>query len=181
MWARPASSRNSGKPANSAARPLRTASANSPSKSQKNGNGRSVAHSSHEQQGNGGAQQQHRGGGAQGLAIGEMGQAPAIGMVTDLIMVLDEIDKGGRCQVARWFAARLAAAMGRRLALVGETLGERASDPADRIVGIIVVIAAACAGQRHAQRMMKVVVPLRIVATAAAGVVAEQVGLVAVV
>ena len=57
-------------------------------------------------------------------------------------------------------AARFAAAIGRRLALVGKALGKHPREPVGRIIGVVGVIAVALAGEQNMQHVMAVIVPL---------------------
>ena len=83
----------------------------------------------------------------------------------------------GRFPIWSWFCRKLtkadggkppdalsapaAAAMGRDLALVGESRGQRAHDVPGGIAGIVLIVAVALAGQQDVPGVMVVVVPLR--------------------
>ena len=69
--------------------------------------------------------------------IGERRQPFAESAIADLIVVLQEKHKGGRRQVGARRAARLAVAMGRRLALIDEAFLQAAGQRAARLVGIV--------------------------------------------
>ena len=116
----------------------------------------------HEQQRHLRAQQQEGLTGAHGLGRCQRGQSFAESAVADLVVVLEEADERRGRQVGRRLAARRAARVGRRLALIGETLGQGAPQPCRRIVGEIGIVAGALAGERHVQRVMQIVVPLRL-------------------
>src|SRR5262249_12455969 len=94
--------------------------------------------------------------------IGQCRQALTQRAVADLVVVLQKQNKGGRRQVAARRAALLAAAMARRLSLVGEAFREHARDPRGGIVGIIGVVAVVLAGEQHVERVVAVIVPLRV-------------------
>ena len=64
----------------------------------------------------------------------------------------------GSCALG--FAALLAAAEGRGLALIGKALRQRARNAVGRVL-VVAVIALALAGQQHVPGMVIVVVPLR--------------------
>ena len=70
-------------------------------------------------------------------------------------------------QCAAGLAARRAAAMRRRLALVGEAFGQAAAEMLRAALGVVGVVAVALAGQAGVQGVVEVVVPLRGVARAA--------------
>ena len=95
-----------------------------------------------------------------GRGGGERAQALAERPVADMIMVLQEDDEcAGRKSRARPPARR--AAMGRDLALKGESLRQR---PREQLrLAIVAVIAAPLACRRDVQHMVRIVVPLRCV------------------
>jgi len=79
--------------------------------------------------------------------------------ITDLIVVLQEVDEGRRRQLAARLAARLLAPEFRDLALIDEAGGERARKIHARRL-VIAVIAGMLAGQHHVPDVMIIVVPL---------------------
>ena len=121
-------------------RPLRTASASSPPKSQKNGNGVFEPHSSPMNSiGIIGASKVIAKRRLDRLRIGDALEPVAERAVADLVVVLQEIDEGGRRKAAARLAAQLAAAMRGGLALIDEARAERAGE----------VVAAAIADSRR--------------------------------
>ena len=154
MLAALSSSSNGGKPANSARRPSRTASARSPLKSAKKRNGVSRAEFlAHEQERNRGREQEDRQHAAQCPGRRERMQPLAEGAIADLVVVLQEVDERVRRQVRARLAARLALAERRRLALVGEAFGQaRGRDAAQRLVRVVGVVAVRLAGERARAR-----------------------------
>src|SRR5690606_9916104 len=72
-----------------------------------------------------------------------------------------EGDKGGGREMRRRLAARRAAAIRGRLALIGEAFGEGAAEALCRAIRVIGVVAAALSGKLDAERVVDVVVPLR--------------------
>lgn len=99
----------------------------------------------------------------------------------DLVVVLDEVDEGGGRQVPAGFAANLAAAVARGIALVDVAGGECGGELVDRPL-VILVIAVQLTGQQHVDHVVVVVVPLGGVGVGiAAGLVGEEARLVGVV
>ena len=92
-------------------------------------------------------------------------------------MVLEKADEGGGGEVSARLTAR-AAAVARVLALVGEALGEGATERRRRRL-VIGIVAASLAREQRVQGVVHVVVPLRTEERRA--VAGEEVGLVAVV
>ena len=82
-------------------------------------------------------------------------------MIADLVMILNEGDKGGRRQRGRRFTAQRALAMLGGFALVVEAFGEHAPQPLRAMLEIVPVIAALGVGTQHAQYVVIVIVPLR--------------------
>ncbi len=79
-------------------------------------------------------------------------------------------------------SAQRTAAVARGLALVGEARGEGTAEVAQRVVGVVLVVAGVLAGQEDVQRVVEIVVPLRRVGLRrAADVARETMGLVVVV
>ena len=96
------------------------------------------------------------------FGCGDLRQPLAQRTIADLIVVLQEVDKGQRREVARRLAARLSAAIGGRLALIDETLGQRAPQPLDGRIGEVGIVAVPLAGEQDVHGVMQVVVPLRV-------------------
>src|SRR6185312_12967887 len=119
--------------------------------------------------------------GGQRLARYERNEPLAESTIADLVVILQEVDEGERRQMG----ARLAAwcfAERRILALIGETLRQRAAEAIDRRRGVIAVIAIRFAGQHDMHGVMEIVIPLRVViARLAASRAFEKVSLVLVV
>jgi ABC-type thiamine transport system ATPase subunit len=92
----------------------------------------------------------------------------AEGPVADLIVVLQEDDKGGGRQVG----ARLATCLvleRRMLALINKTFRETASQLRMGMLRVVRVVTVLFAGQYRVQAVMQVIVPLRVVFVAAPG------------
>jgi hypothetical protein len=81
--------------------------------------------------------------------------------VSNLVVVLQKADESGRGQVSRRLAARFATPVGRRLALVGETLGKAPSEARHGPVLVVHIVAVEFASQERVPAMMEVVIPLR--------------------
>src|SRR5262245_19125737 len=107
-------------------------------------------------------QQQERHRRAQDRLVGEDGKALAEGAVADLIVILQEGDKAARRQVAARRAARPALPGARWLALKDEAVAQSARQRLGGAHRIVPVIAIILAGQQNMQRVMNVIVPLRI-------------------
>src|SRR5712671_4727688 len=102
-------------------------------------------------------------------------------MVAHLVMVLQEADKSGRRQLVRGLPAGFSAAKGRRLPLVGQSLGEHAAEMLCRLGRVVSVVARRVAGHEDVQDVVEIVVPLRVVAGAATVCPSQVAGLIAVV
>ena len=83
------------------------------------------------------AEKLQRDGGLERLRVGERRQPFAERAIADLVVILQEQHKGGGRQIGAWRAARLAAAMRRRLALIDETFLEAARQALRRTIGVI--------------------------------------------
>ncbi len=83
--------------------------------------------------------------------------------VADLVMVLQEIDKGGRGEFAAGFPAQSPATMRRSFALIDKARPQCARDIVKRGALVVAVIAVGFGGQQHMPGVMIVVVPLRAV------------------
>ena len=108
------------------------------------------------------AQQLQGDGRLQRLGIGVVHQTVAERAVADLVVVLQEEHEGGGREVIARRAARLAVAIGRALALIGEALGQAAGQHVGRRHGIVGIVAVALAGQQDMQDVVRIVVPLRV-------------------
>src|SRR5262249_24837395 len=108
----------------------------------------------HEEQRDRRGQEHDRRGGAQRFRRRQRPDALAHGPVTDLIVVLEERDEGGRRQVCTRLSAP-PAAVGRVLALEVEALGERAAEPCPRCVGMVGVVASGLSGRQHVQEVVE--------------------------
>ena len=113
----------------------------------------------HEHQRNMRRQKQHGGEDAPHRLVAEQRQPLTKRPVADLVVVLQEIDEGGGWQMPARLAALLAAGMLRRLALIGEALGQRAGDMCRRVRREVFVIAFHLAGRRDMRGIVEVVVP----------------------
>jgi hypothetical protein len=94
--------------------------------------------------------------------MGDCADALAERAIADLVVGLREDDKRGRRQIRRYFAARFPAAKVRALALVGKPFSQRAPEIPQRPLRVIRVVTVALPGCNDVQRMMKIVVPLRV-------------------
>jgi hypothetical protein len=92
----------------------------------------------------------------------QLRDAFAEGTVADLVVSLQTIDEGQWRQRAAGRAVRRAAAKGRSLALEGKALGQRAAQKGHGLLGIVGVITIDLGGGEHVQRVVQVVVPLRV-------------------
>ncbi len=90
-------------------------------------------------------------------------QPPPQWVIADLIVVLQECDKGRCGQFARWRATRLSAAVPRSFSLIGKSLGQRAAEMLCRSRRIVAVVTRLVAGNEDMQGVVKIVVPLRVV------------------
>src|SRR5690606_7178862 len=102
-----------------------------------------------------------RGGSLHRLGRCEAVDAFAEGAVADLIVILDEIDKGGGRQMHARFPARRPATITRDVVLEREAFGQTASQMGERFVGVVLVVAVALGREQHMKGVMAVVVPLR--------------------
>src|SRR5216683_367581 len=89
-------------------------------------------------------------------------------------MILDEADESGRRQSGAWPATPRPVSMGRRLALIGEALGERPPQVLERCLRVIRVVAARFPGGDDMRGVVKIVVPLRAVTARATFLVAPE-------
>ncbi|SPT37178.1 Uncharacterised protein [Achromobacter denitrificans] len=119
----------------------------------------------HEDQRNLRRQQLQRDGGAQAFGVlGKLGQPLAPGTVAGLVMVLQEQHEGRGRQVAAGFTTRRALPVRRRLALIQPSFAQAARQRLGGLFRIVGVVAAGFPGQQVMQHMVRVVVPLRVVA-----------------
>ncbi len=162
MRSRTAGSANSGNRANSRRRPSATEGPRSGPRSLKKRKGSSAPHS-WPMNSSGRAGESSRTAVTARTASGaaERGDALPERAVADLVVVLEEAHEGGRRQVAARLPAQVAAIPG-ALALEREALGEAAPEVRQRRL-VVLVVAAALAGERHVERVVHVVVPLGLV------------------
>src|SRR5690606_30842646 len=81
--------------------------------------------------------------------------------VSDLVVVLEEVDESNRWQVCTVLPARQGAAMRRRLALIGKAAAQTAQQMPPRRIGIVAVIARLFPGQQDMPGVVVIVVRLR--------------------
>ena len=115
----------------------------------------------HEQHRDHRRQQRDRERGLDRPGIGHALEPVAERAVADLVVVLQEIDEGGRRKLAARLAAQLSAAMRGRLALIDKARAQRARDVLARRALIVAVVAVGFAGQQHVPGVMIIIVPLR--------------------
>src|SRR6185437_1473081 len=95
----------------------------------------------HEQHRHAGREQRDRQRGLDRARIGMGFEPVAERAIADLVVVLQEIDKGGWPEFFARFAARPAVAMRRWLTLIGKAGAERAGDVVARRAAIVAVVA----------------------------------------
>jgi hypothetical protein len=87
-------------------------------------------------------------------------------------VVLQEVDEGGRRQMAAGCAARLTVVIGRAFALIDKALGQASGQALGGTVGEVLVVGVRLTGQQDMQHVVEVVVPLGVeVARQALGIV----------
>nr|GFD54373.1 hypothetical protein [Tanacetum cinerariifolium] len=84
------------------------------------------------------------------------------GPIANLVVVLQEQYKRARRQMAAGLAAVMA--MTSRFALIDKTLAQQARQLLGGLLGEVGVVRVGFSGQQHVQRVVAVIVPLRIVA-----------------
>ena len=89
-----------------------------------------------------------------------MAQTFAEGPVSDLIVILQEIDERRGRQMGTRFAAQFAVRKGRRFPLVGKTFGQAATEQFRRLGGVIDVVTVGFAGGENMKYVMNIIVPL---------------------
>ncbi len=114
----------------------------------------------HEHQRNHRREQQQRSRGPERIGGTELWQTLAERPVADLVVVLQEQHKGGRCKVAAGLASGVP--MTRLFAQVDKTFAEQARKLVGRLFGEVRVVGIGFAGQQHVQRVVPVIVPLRV-------------------
>src|SRR5215471_16343268 len=95
--------------------------------------------------------------------VGDLYDAFAIRPISDLVMVLQKGHKRGGRKLPAWLAARLPSSKYGGLALVIKALHETSSQANDGLVDVVIVIAVLLASENHVQRVMKIIVPLRVI------------------
>ena len=135
----------------------------------------------HEQERHGRREQHDGDGRSKSVGVCDVHQAIAERAVADLVVVLQKRYERGRAQIPARFATRPAAAERRRLALKHEPLGQRAAELPHRRGRILAVVAVRLTGQQGVERVMHVIVPLRVELARFPGPRAQQTRLVLVV
>src|SRR5665213_1300299 len=100
---------------------------------------------------------------ALGERISALAPEAAVRAVSDLIVVLQEVDERGRRKGRARLAAQRPAAMLRGFALEGEPLGERAPEQPRRRAREVAIVPVGLVGRQDMERVVRVVVPLRVV------------------
>ena len=155
-------SRNRENRPNSRLLPWVTAAASSGPKSQKNRNGVSARNSSpmNRSGGEGDSRTMVR-------AIRRIWQSTNFPMrspkarLPNLVMVLQEGNKGGGRQVVTGLAPGFSVAEAGGLTLIGKPFGQATAQMRDRRVRIVGVVAVLLSGQRDLKSMMEIIIPLR--------------------
>src|SRR5262249_19248198 len=80
--------------------------------------------------------------------------------VSDLVVILQKADKGGRRQARGRLAAASSVSMRRRLALIGEAGGQSARELRAGRILVVAIISAVLVGQQHVPGVVLVVLPL---------------------
>src|SRR5207253_9980791 len=96
----------------------------------------------------------------QRLRRSQVVQSFAQGAVADLVVVLQEQYESAGWQMSAGLTTRCAVAGG--MALVGKALTQAAGEFCGRLVSEVGVISVGFARQQHVQRVMAVIVPLRV-------------------
>src|SRR4029453_14573188 len=97
------------------------------------------------------------------IGLRERGQPLAKRPITDLIVILQEIDESGRRQMPAWLAALASAAGAGRPPLVGKAFPQAAHEMTR--LAVIPVVALPFAGQKNMPDVVIVVIPLCAIAT----------------
>lgn len=109
---------------------------------------------SHEKKGWGWGEEKDCKGRTDGIRSGEEGDPFAECPVSDLVVVLEEGNEGGRGEKGAWLAPWFSVPVGGGLALVRESLCKGSGEVSDRLIRIVLVVAVLLSGEEAVERVV---------------------------